>query len=76
MHLNNVTLKNYLIISSMTGFLRTTSEQIAGSREADLTWWEGYGTWTLANIFAIVVYVAAKWLWGFRGTRGVVVTRC
>ena len=64
MSLANVGLKDYLIIGSLTGFLRMTSMQIAGYKQSDFTYWESYGTWTLSSILAILVYAITIWLLG------------
>ena len=62
MSLANVGLKDYLIIGSLTGFLRMTSMQITGYKQSDFTYWESYGTWTLSSIIAILVYAMTIWL--------------
>jgi len=62
MHLASVGLKDYLIIGSLTGFLRMTSMQLAGYNQSDFTFWGSYGTWTLSSIIAILVYTITTWL--------------
>ena len=62
MDLANVGLKDCLIVSSLTGFLRTISMQIAGYKESDSTYWESYGTWAVSKIIAILTYATAMWL--------------
>ena len=62
MDLANVGLKDYLIIGSITGFLRITSMQVAGYKQGDLTYWESYGTWTVSNLVTILIYATARWL--------------
>jgi len=64
MSLANVGLKDYLVIGSLTGFLRMTSMQITGYKQSDFTYWESYGTWTLSSILAIFVYTIILWLLG------------
>jgi hypothetical protein len=64
MILANVSLKDYLIIGSLTGFLRMTSTQITGYKQSDFTYWGSYGTWTLSSIVAILVYAITMWLLG------------
>lgn len=59
MDLANVGLKDYLVIGSLSGLLRTTSMQIAGYKQRDLTYFQSYGTWASASLVAIVVYTIA-----------------
>lgn len=66
MAIDNVGLKDYLVIGSLSGFLRMTSVHMAGYKQSDFTYWETYATWTVSSIVAILIYVTAMWLFASR----------
>ncbi|KAF1838819.1 hypothetical protein BDW02DRAFT_564670 [Decorospora gaudefroyi] len=58
----NFGLRDELIVSSISGFLRTTSMQLAGYTVTDFTWWENWWIFTVSSIIGTLVYIFAKWL--------------
>lgn len=56
-----VGLKDYLVVGSLTGFVRMAWMHFAAWKQEDLTYWESYATWAVSSAFVILVYAIGMW---------------